>query len=716
MANTQWYASRLRSMSAREIGWRVRRTAGSRFSRLRNHGTDPTPGHTEPGWHDALARFRAADSRPVLLARHRARRIAALQPEMAAEILAAADRAAQLQFAYFGYPAIELPEPVDWNYDPFASVRWPTSPWSKIDYRTAQGDVKWIWELNRLQHLPWLAQAWLITGDERFSKAAFHQLDSWLDQNPSGVGIAWRNAFEAGVRAISIAVAVQGLRDCPELTVDRFRQIVKVLAASATRCCVDRSRFSSANNHLIGEMAGLAVVAILFPDLPQAGDWEQQAITGLTAEADRQILADGAGAEQAVGYQVFTVELMLVVVALLVERDGRAPQPILEAIDRSAAYLAAVVGQADPDPRYGDNDEGFALRLGAEPVRTVRDHLGSVAALTSCLVAQRYGARTWTAEWLGQLRAPEIEPAREIRTALESFGDSHYAPAGGLVVMRAGTRRAVMDVGPLGYLSIAAHGHADALSVTISIDGQEVVGDPGAGSYYGHPDWRRINRGTRVHASVEVDGHDQSVISGAFMWTHHARVRARAVDLESGVVDAEHFGYQRFAQPVTHRRWLVAPHDCAALLVVDLLSGTGRHLVRTSWPLHPSLDVERVSLGHLVTRSGSLIAHIAAAATTALTAEQVRGDECNLLGWWSDRLESREPSWLVGSSCVARLPLVVATVIQPTADGQRVIGLGASHSGAAVEVAWSDPRRSYRASIDTTRFGCVSVHSDLVGS
>ena len=184
--------------------------------------------------------------------------------------------------------------------------------------------MKWIWELNRLQHLPWLAQAWLITGDERYSAAAFHQLDTWLDQNPPGVGIAWRNAFEAGVRAISIAVAVQGLRDCPELTLDRFRRVVEVLAASATRCWIDRSRFSSANNHLIGELAGLAVVAILFPDLPAAGDWEHRAIAGLAAEADRQILADGSGAEQAVGYQVFTVELMLVVVALLLERDGRA--------------------------------------------------------------------------------------------------------------------------------------------------------------------------------------------------------------------------------------------------------------------------------------------------------------------------------------------------------------------------------------------------------
>lgn len=712
VANLGWYARRLRSMSLREVGWRVSRAAAARIGSPSEGYAPTTDSYTERDWESALARFRVADSRPVLLERDRARRIAAMQPDMTAELLTAADQVVDLRFGYFGYPAVHLPTPVDWNYDPIANLRWPSAAANKIDYRTAAGDVKWIWELNRLQHLPWLAQAWLLTGDERFSAAAFHQLDTWLDQNPPGTGIAWRNAFEAGVRAISIAVSVQGLRDCPDLTLDRFRRVVEVLTASAARCWADRSRFSSANNHLIGELAGLAVVAILFPDVPEAGDWERRAIAELAMEADRQILTDGSGAEQAVGYQMFTVELMLVVVALLLERDGRAPESILDAIDRSAGFLVALVGRTDPELRYGDDDEGFALRLGPEPLRRVRDHLGMVAALTDCPVTQECGARSWTSEWLAQLREHRAAPARARRTALKSFGESHYAPAGGVVVMRRGPCRAVMDVGPLGYLSIAAHGHADALSVMVSIDGQEVIGDPGPGSYYGHPDWREINRGTRVHASVEVDGQNQSVIAGPFIWSQHADIRVRAVDLESGVVDAEHFGYRRLAQPVTHRRWLVTPHDGGAFLVVDLLSGVGQHSIRTSWPLHPSLDVEPEPLGHLVMRNGSRIAHVAAAATTPLTAEQVRGDDLAILGWWSSRLESREPSWLIGSCCLADLPLVIATVIQPVSDNQRVTGPWVSHRGAAIDVRWSDTCRSYRASIDTTLSGSVKVLSE----
>lgn len=708
MANLRWYASRLRSMSVGELGWRLGRSVAGQLEQLRSDGTDWSLAFPDFARDDALARLRDSEGRPVLLDRARAGRIAARQPALATALLEAADRAASMRFGYFGYAEVELPKPVDWHFDPLANVSWDASP--KIDYRAANADVKWIWELNRLQHLPWLAQAWLITGAVGYGTAAFEQLDSWIEQNPPGIGIGWRNPFEPGVRAISVALALQGFRDHPELTAERFGRIMAMLAASAHRCYVDRSRYSSANNHLIGEMAGLAVVAMLFPELPGAQKWERRALAVLEEEAARQLLPDGAGAEQAVGYQMFTVELMLVVGALLLERDGRLPQAIRAAVDRSAAYLSALVGESDPAPRYGDDDEGFALRLDPTPMRTVRDHLGLVAALTGSPAALRHGAATWSSEWFGQLCDLERSSAEQpVCTTLKSVGANHYAPDGGLVVLRRGARRVLMDVAPLGFLSIAAHGHADALSVAISLDGHDVIGDPGAASYYGHPDWRRVHRGTRVHGTVEVDRCDQSVVGGPFMWGQHARVRVLAVDLEAGVVDAEHYGYRRLAEAVTHRRWLIANLDGDAVLVVDLVSGAGRHEVRTSWPLEPSLDVVRAAIGHVASRDGSPVIHIAAAATGQLVDEQIRGDEHRGLGWWSNRLESREPAWLVGSSGVGELPLAVATVIQPAAGGRGVCDLTISHGAGFLDVSWSDTRQHHRALIDTTRFGSVSV-------
>jgi hypothetical protein len=686
-----WYVRRLRSMGPAEIAWRAshavrglaERPADAPASRvrLRAGGT--------ADWSALLADFRAGRGRPVLLDADRMARVAERCPEGAAALVNAADRVAEHRFTLLGYPEADLGPQLDWSQDPLAVYRWPAVAARQIDHRTTAADPKWIWELNRLQHLPWLAQAWLLTGEDRYAAAAFAHLDSWITQNPPGRGIAWRGAFEAGLRGASIAVAVQGLRHSPELTVERYRRIVALLEESARRCRRERSRFSSANNHLLGEMCGLAVVALLMPELASAAAWEREALATLATQAGRQILPDGAGAEQAIGYQLFAVELLMLPGELVRLRDGRAPQAIVDAVERSSAFLAALVGERDPDPRYGDADDGFAIRLDAAPVRTVRDHLAVAAAFTDSDLARRLGTPTTTAAWYDLDRpsprsAPGPGPAAP--TAL-------HARDGGLVLLRARGRRVLMDVGPLGYLSLAAHGHADALSVTVSLDGHDIVGDPGTASYYGYPEWRAVHRSTRAHSTVTVDGTDQSSPGGPFLWTRHAATTVHAVDLDRGLVDAEHDGYRHLARPVGHRRWLLAPPDQDELLVIDLLTGPGRHDVRATWPLAPELDVRAVPGGHLCSRDGSDVVFLGYAAHAPsggdVVVEQVRGDERSGLGWWATRLERREPAWWVGAYREGELPLAMATLVAPLTQGRAAAeDLAVRHDGEAVRVTW----------------------------
>lgn len=657
MQRLGWYSRRLRAMEPAEIAWRIGRAIEQRIPH--RPLTDAQLLGPDPDWNSALERFRSSTDRPVILDATRAHSIAGT--DLATATISAADRILRHRVSYFGYPEADLGPVIEWNRDPLGGIDWPDLPSHRLDHRTAAGDPKWIWELNRLQHLPWLAQAWQLTGEDRYAAELFDQLDSWIADNPPGRGLPWRGAFEAGIRAISVSIALQGVKDHDGLSVPRFRTIVHMLAESARRCWSERSLHSSANNHLIGELAGLATVAALFPDLAPSTRWERDAVAALCVEAERQILPDGSGAEQAIGYQIFTAELLLVVTMLLERRDGHAPAPLTSAITRSAQYLAAVVGEQDPAPRYGDDDEGFALRLDRAPLRTVRDHLALVGS---------------------------VLPTPDAGCAPNGF----HAPDGGLVVLRSCGRRLTMDVGPLGYLSIAAHGHADALAVTLSVDGHQLIGHPGAASYYGHPDWRAVHRGTRVHPTASVDGLDQSVIGGAFLWRHHARVRTHSVDLENGIVDAEHDGYRRLDEPVVHRRWLIAPHDRNTAVVVDVLVGDGLHEFRTNWPLHPSLDAEPESCGHLITRDGTPVLQLAYAGSSGVPIpDHIRGDTETNLGWWSHRLESRVPAWLVGSRVHAPTPVALATAVAPLhGTGSTVSALEVALHDDVVTVRWDD--------------------------
>ncbi|WP_245909132.1 heparinase II/III family protein [Mycobacterium neglectum] len=704
MSSLAWYWGRLKAMSPHETAWRASRAAASlqdRTAASERTSDSAITGATQD-WGDLLQRFRGGLGRPVLLDADRAQRIAVEHRSAVNELIAEADRLVAGQRRYFGYPTADLGTDVDWNYDPVSNYRWPTVRSTKINHRTAPSDPKWIWELNRLQHLPQLAQAWLFTEDPVYAETAFEHLDSWLTQNPAGSGIAWRGAFEAGIRAISVAIAVQGLRTSPALTAQRYRRVARMLDASARYCWRERSRFSSANNHLVGELAGLATVHLLFPELDAPAALFDRCIAGLSAEAEQQILSDGAGAEQAISYQIFTAELLSLVVVLLRLRGDVPPPALTEALHRSSLFLSYLVCVDDPDPRYGDDDDGFALRLGAESKRTVRQHLAIMAAASGAVI--EHTEPTLAASWIstaldGRISEAPAPAGRPVPTNI-------YAPDGGLVVMRSGRRRVVMDVGPLGYLSTASHGHADALAVTLSDDGRDLIVDPGTASYYGNAAWRSTHRGTRVHATVCVDGLDQSVIGGPFLWSRHAKTVVRFVDLDRGIVDAEHHGYRRLDDPVLHRRWLIAPPGDATVAVVDLIDGQSTHDVTVSWPLSPDLTATPTDVGHRISRDGEAVLEIRYAATGPVHPEQVSGDRESHLGWWSDRLESRTPSWLVGAKCRSSAPMVILSLLR-TVNAGALTDPAIAIEGCKMTVSWSEDGIGRGFTIDRNRPGAV---------
>src|SRR6266545_4236147 len=307
-----WYVGRLRSMGAGEVFARARRQSRHLLEAGAWHVARPLWSRS---WMRSDARLLHAPigSTPnAFLTHERARGLLERYPKRAAAIVEAAEQASAGRVRFFGYPEIELPLPVDFARDELTGRSWPDRHGKLIDYRRgAPGDPKWIWELNRLQHLPLVAEAWLLTGDLRFAGEAVQQSVAWLAANRPGRGIAWTSGFEAGIRAISLALTFDALRATPPMTESRARVIAQGLDQHARWILRDPSTHSSANNHAIGELAGLAAVALLAPELRGASAWQAHALRRLGEEAERQILADGTGAEQAFAYQLFVVDLLL---------------------------------------------------------------------------------------------------------------------------------------------------------------------------------------------------------------------------------------------------------------------------------------------------------------------------------------------------------------------------------------------------------------------
>jgi hypothetical protein len=141
--------------------------------------------------------------------------------------------------------------------------------------------------------------------------------------------------------------------------------------------------------------------------------------------------------------------------------------------------------------------------------------------------------------------------------------------------------------------------------------------------------------------------------------------------------------------------------------VVDLLEGAGDHHMRVSWPLQPDLEVDSTPCGHVVSTDGTPILSIAyASAAGAVSLDQVRGDRTTDLGWWSDHLEARVPSWLVSAFQRGPAPLAMATILSPDVS---VSNLRLQLGRHAIEVTWTDGDGPRRVVVDRSRPGNVIV-------
>src|SRR6266545_6715431 len=229
------------------------------------------------------------------------------------KLLASANAALEGRLDLLGHSGLEVGDPVDWHSDPATGHRAPLVHWSRLDPLNPQivGDSKAVWELNRHQWLVQLAQAYRLTGDERYAQSVASHLTRWMVDNRPGIGINWTSSLEAALRLMSWCWLLALLDGSPALTPDLVRAVRGAIVAHATHVERYLSYYFSPNTHLTGEALGLLYAGVLTPEMPQALRWRETGIRILADELSRQVLPDGVYFEQATCYQRYTVEIYL---------------------------------------------------------------------------------------------------------------------------------------------------------------------------------------------------------------------------------------------------------------------------------------------------------------------------------------------------------------------------------------------------------------------
>ena len=142
--------------------------------------------------------------------------------------------------------------------------------------------------------------------------------------------------------------------------------------------------------------------------------------------------------------------------------------------------------------------------------------------------------------------------------------------------------------------------HADQLHVDLWWRGKNVLIDSGTYSYNAAKPFDEGFKGTRFHNTAQVDSRDQMDKVSRFLWLPWSRGVVEGKD--DGVLTAKHDGFERLADPVSHRRVIMRVED-AGFLIVDYLRGREEsHSFETRWLLPQ--DAEQQEDGTVVVPSG----------------------------------------------------------------------------------------------------------------
>lgn len=631
-----WKLNRLRCMTPAEIGHRVARAAAMRIER----------------WGLVPCAVPAAD-----LSKRAAPWIHREVAVDRAPYIAAAERVIAGRHDLFALEDVELGNPPRWNRDPKTGIEAPLAFGKALDYRDPRlvGDCKYLWEPNRHQHLVTLAQAFALTGDGRYAQTLREHLESWLAACPFRMGANWASSLEAGMRLIQWSLAWQllGGVDAPAFAGEEGRAFRDRWLASvyqhAEFIAGHFSLHSSANNHLIGEAAGLHAAALAWPHWERCARWRRLSRAILEREALLQNAPDGVNREQAVSYQQFTFDLLLVSMLAARANGEDFPAAYVERLERMLEFLASIVDAGGNIPMIGDADDAHVARLDPrEGFCRFKSSLATGAVLFgNGALKAKCGPLDDKTRWLvGPDAEARFEAVRADRHGLpvrREFAEGGYYILGA-EFDTSGELRVLADAGPLGYREIAAHGHADALSFTLSVGGIEFLVDPGTFAYHTEAAWRAYFRGTSAHNTVRVDGLDQSEPGGNFMWLRQARgERISWLSApDEDCLEARHDGYARLADPVIHRRRFVLLKRQRVLRIEDTLEMRGEHRVELFLHCAEGTVVVPTAGGFSLTRQGRTI-QVRWPPHPAGGAHVLHGSTDPIGGWISRRFDRKEP-------------------------------------------------------------------------
>lgn len=424
------------------------------------------------------------------------------------------------------------------------------------------GDPEYLFQMNRHRFFLCLAQAYRLTGDERYPDCLVRLMADWIERVPRPEkqgNHPWRS-LETGLRCGTWTKALKILAGSPVLTEDFLKRYKSSLREHAELLMVCHDSHKELSNWGVIQDCGLFAAGL------ELGErrYVETALTRLYGEARLQLMADGVHWEQSCLYHNEVLRCFLDVI-LRAQGAGILLEP--DFYERARSMALANIAWLKPNrrqPLLGDSD-----------YTDLRDLLSQSALLfrEPRLRALAFDRLDFESAWLVGERG--IRAYDALKKELPAFTSIALRDSGNLILRSGWETDADWLMLHNGYTG-GGHSHEDKLSFELTVGGRDVLTDCGRGTYVWGRE-RRYLKSYLAHNTVFADGrHFVRALNWGYTKLAPSLKQELVEEEDFALLSGTQLGYMKgiFGAVVTRKILWLKPD---VYIVADILRARGLH-------------------------------------------------------------------------------------------------------------------------------------------
>lgn len=426
----------------------------------------------------------------------------------------------KLQFdldnAYYIFGKKVVLNDIDWHKDLFSGFVYPIKQFDKVHpeiWFNKGIELVFPWELSRFYFGIGIAYKYIATGNIDYYTLFKNLVRDWIKKNTFLNGVNWLSTMDVSIRAVNWIITINLFWDL-FIEDSEFKSEISVSLSQHAEYLysfplVEKNGLTT--NHTVSAFAGLLIISLTLNENPKRDRWLTKAIDGLEKCMSEQVYDDGVDFEGSIPYHRLVLEIFaystIVGLANKIEFSKKFYQKLFKMFE----YVAAYIDESGNAPQIGDNDSGRFLILNDltnNPYEN--EHIHSYLLFL--------GERIFEYEFKSQFKLknedlvyflPVFEKIKidKIGVIPRETGSSISFTKGGLHILKNEYFSLAVSTIPIGQGGKGGHNHLDAGSFTLSVDGVQIIVDPGTFCYTRDKNQRDKFREYQYHNTIftEID-------------------------------------------------------------------------------------------------------------------------------------------------------------------------------------------------------------------